>query len=163
MNFPIFWLDKKQIDQSGEFIESYGITLDDEQIRELVNIPVPTEVMGEYSIPDNQDRIDSTLNGMPENLKNKIVIDINNDEIWDSCVIIIGITEDVDPSEMVDRMQEVIDSRKTNITIMAQTGPVPLTVMGTESAFDYYYKCFMLGSVLVVIAIFIFHRSMKDA
>lgn len=144
----------------GEFIKSYGITLDDDQIRNLVDINIIS--LGEYSIPDDQDRIDSTLNGMPENLKNKIVIDINNDEIWDSCVIIVGITEDVDPSEMVDRLKDVLNSRESPTLLkMTLTGPVPLTVMGTESAFDYYYKCFMIGSFLVVIAIFIFHRSMK--
>lgn len=129
-----------------------------EAIYEAVDIPIS---MGEYSIPDQQDRIDSTLNNLPENLRKMLVIDINHDDIWDSCVIIFGITEDIKPKEIIDRLNKVIDSRESNFTKMTQTGTVPLTQFATDKAFYYYYWCFMLASGLVVAAIFIFHRSMK--
>lgn len=156
-------LQKATIKNLVGLLRSYGIKPNDVVLRaieQVVNIPAQN-FTGEYSIPDNQDRIDMTLNGLPENLRKMIVIDINNDGIWDSCVIILGITDKVDSREMIDRLQDVIDSRETNITKMTQTGTVPLTQFATEKAFYYYKWCFMLASFLVVVMIFAFHRSLK--
>ena len=156
-------LQSATIKNLAALIRSYGLDIDERQIQKYAeqNPIIEGNITGEYSIPNNQDRIDMTLNGLPENMREMLVIDINGDTIWDSCVIIFGISDDIRPKDMIDRFQVVLDNRKTNITVMTQTGTVPLTEFATQKAFYYYKWCFMLASALVVIAIFIFHRSMK--
>ncbi|UCG69470.1 MAG: hypothetical protein JSV09_00135 [Thermoplasmata archaeon] len=65
----------------------------DATIDELDIPPGPIGVEGEYVIPDNQDDIDRIVDQIPEETKKLLVIDTNNDEIWDSAVILIGVIE----------------------------------------------------------------------
>jgi len=143
---------------TAEFIESY------------TNVQVPYDVLssaidinttGDYAIPNEQDRIDSYVENMPENVRKKLVADTNNDTIWDAAVIVIGISDKSDPEEMIGRVDKVIEERPNKLTHMITTGPVPLTSFATNESFRYYGKVMPVAVVLVVLGIMLFHRSFK--
>ena len=58
-------------------------------------------LIGDYSIPDEQERVDQILDEMPQNALDKLVRDVGKNQnetagYWNRAVIIIGITSIVD-------------------------------------------------------------------
>jgi len=124
------------------------------------------DMLGTYDIPEDDQRINSTVRQMPDNVRKKVVEDTNGDGIWDAGVIVIGINDGADPGKMISAVDTAIENsyREADIgknVIMTNTGPVTLTDMITEQAFVYYGKLMPVAMALVTLAIMIFHRSLK--
>ncbi len=143
---------------TADFVESYtGIRVPYDVISGAIDL----NATGDYAIPDQQERIDMVAENMPSNLVKKLVADTNDDGIWDAGVIVIGISEEADPGEMIKLVDKVIGERPNKQTNMVVTGPVPLTDFITKESFRYYGKVMPVASILVVIGIFAFHRAAR--
>ena len=85
------------------------------------------ELIGDYTIPDSQDRIDQIIGELPPNAQDKLVRDVGEKKngtfvdteagYWNRAVIIVGVAEndkngdgkpDVSTSELIDRTQNKI-------------------------------------------------------
>ena len=157
---------------NDELSEQFNESIDDQE-----------DIIGSYTIPDEQQRVDQILGEMPQNAHDKLVRDVGKDadgdgvnEIekvnrWNRAVIIIGIEadtdgdgiDDVDVSELISDTQETIDALavengwgEKNLT-MTLTGPVPITSAVTEESFKLFWKVFPLGVIAVALGLFLFH------
>ena len=157
---------------NDELSDQFNETIDDQE-----------DIIGSYTIPDEQGRVDQILGEMPQNALDKLVRDVGkdldgdgNNEIekanyWNRAVIIIGIEadtdgdgiDDVDISELIKDTQETIDAlalesgwSEKNLT-MTLTGPVPITSAVTEESFKLFWKVFPLGGLFVALGLFLFH------
>ena len=144
----------------AEFISQMtGAPVDEAQVTKYVNI----DPVGNYSIPNSQNQIDTIVNNLPENVRNKLVRDTNGDGIWDTAVMIMGMNEHANPKKIISISESAVDTRprQGNITTMTVTGTVPLTDYITDKAFYYYGILMPVAIVLLVAAIMWFHRSFK--
>ena len=146
----------------GEIFKQYsGVELPHEILTGLVNI----DPVGEYAIPDDQNRIDTLVNNLPQNVKDKIVRDTNGDGIWDTAIILMGVVEEYgdNPKPMIALAERIVADRPTtgDTTSFTVTGTLPLTDWATDTAFYYYGILMPLAITFLVIAILFFHRSMK--
>jgi predicted RND superfamily exporter protein len=138
-------------------------------------------LVGGYSIPDNQDRVDQIIGELPENARNKLVRDVGRTDngtlieetvgYWNRAVIIIGVADDADGdgvadipiSELIEGTQKEIDkfAARNNWTelglTMTLTGPVPITNAVTEYTFALFWEIFPVGVVSVAAVLFLFH------
>ena len=157
---------------NDELSDQFNETIDDQE-----------DIIGSYTIPDEQGRVDQILGEMPQNALDKLVRDVGkdldgdgNNEIekanyWNRAVIIIGIEadtdgdgiDDVDVSELIRDTQETIDTLalesgwdEKNLT-MTLTGPVPITSAVTEESFKLFWKVFPRGGLFVALGLFLFH------
>ena len=157
---------------NDELSEQFNETIDDQE-----------DIIGSYTIPDEQARVDQILGEMPQNALDKLVRDVGkdldgdgNNEIekvnyWNRAVIIIGIEadtdgdgiDDVDVSELIKDTQDTIDALalesgwgEKNLT-MTLTGPVPITSAVTEESFKLFWKVFPVGAFAVAMGLFLFH------
>ncbi len=64
---------------------------------------------GDYSIPDNQEDIDRLVTQIPEDTKKILVMDTNDDGIWDSAGIIMGVRQEADQGEVMKEVYKQID------------------------------------------------------
>jgi len=141
-------------------------------------VDAQNDIIGNYAIPDEQQRVDQILEEMPQNALNKLVRDVgmyNEDgsqitdkvNFWNRGVIIIGITDDLGKNrtvgDIVSETQEKIDQLgeeegwgSLNLT-MTLTGPAPLTNAVTEESFKLFWEVFPVGVVLVAFGLFVFH------
>lgn len=93
-----------------------------QQVNELVD--EQSNIIGDYSIPDEQERVDQILGEMPQNALDKLVRDVGKNQnetagYWNRAVIIIGISSDLDRdndgkdditiSEIIENTQGTID------------------------------------------------------
>jgi predicted RND superfamily exporter protein len=132
-------------------------------------------LVGGYSIPENQTRIDQIVSELPENARDKLVRDVGRtkngtqteDKVgyWNRAVIIIGVQEndDIPMSELIETTQDEIDQLANrndwaamNLT-MTLTGPVPITNAVTEYTFTLFWKIFPVGVIAVALVLFLFH------
>jgi len=145
-----------------------------EQFNETINDQ--EDIIGSYTIPDEQQRVDQILGEMPQNALDKLVRDVGrgvNEEVnhWNRAVIIIGIesdtdgdgVDDVDVSALIKDTQGTIDVlslengwAEKNLT-MTLTGPVPITSAVTEESFKLFWKVFPIGGLAVAFGLFLFH------
>ena len=140
------------------------------------------DFLGNYAIPDEQQRVDQILGEMPKNALDKLVRDVgrpdadqnldNNTGIsrWNRAVIIMGISSDADVAEMIAKTQSEIDKLSSvdsngdgqtdwdfwNLE-MTLTGPAPITNAVTEESFSLFWDVFPVGVILVAITLFLFH------
>ncbi|HIC50891.1 MAG TPA: hypothetical protein EYM40_03505 [Candidatus Poseidoniales archaeon] len=137
------------------------------------------DIIGSYSIPEEQERVDRILREMPRNALDKLVRDVGKDldgdgdkdvfrvNYWNRAVIIIGISDNLtgveDISELIEETQNTINRiaeannwTEDNLT-MTLTGPVPITNAVTEESFKLFWKVFPLGVLAVAIGLFLFH------
>jgi len=125
--------------------------------------------VGHYRIPETDEDIKALVDDIPQSVLNKVVLDVNGDGTWDTSVMVFGITEDVDPPVVMDRVDELIRTRgellgrDNGVTFckMMQTGPVPVTQAITERSFDEFWRVFPLGVVLCAIMMFVLHRKLR--
>ena len=133
------------------------------------------DILGNYAIPDEQERVDQILGEMPQNALDKLVRDVGREEAekafyWNRAVIIMGISSNVSVSEIIERTQGNIDTLgsvdtdgdgvsdwdELNLT-MTLTGPTPITNAVTEESFKLFWTVFPLGVVYVALGLFLFH------
>ena len=151
-----------------------------DQINETIDSQ--EDILGNYAIPDEQQRVDQILGEMPKNALDKLVRDVgrpdadqnldNNTGIsrWNRAVIIMGISSDADVAEMIAKTQTEIDKLSSvdsngdgqtdwdfwNLE-MTLTGPAPITNAVTEESFSLFWDVFPDGVILVAITLFLFH------
>ena len=138
-----------------------GYKIDEEIVTAIINI----DPVGNYSIPNSQDEIDSIVNNLPENVRDMMVRDTSGNGIWDTAVIVMGVVEEAgdNPKPMIELSEKTVDERPRigNNTIFTVTGTLPLTDFVTGEAFRYYGVLVPLALIFLVSAILYFHRSIK--
>ena len=174
----------KEVNSSGgRIIKAFvsgladSFDLDSEEINETID--AQSDIIGNYAIPDEQERVDQILQEMPQNALDKLVRDVGRDRdgdgikeaerafFWNRGVIIIGISDDIsgnltigdivhDTQNRIDRIAEEEGWNNINLT-MTLTGPAPLTNAVTEESFKLFWKVFPRGVAAVAIGLFIFH------
>tara|TARA_Y100000758_G_scaffold71992_1_gene47642 strand:+ start:124 stop:3099 length:2976 start_codon:yes stop_codon:yes gene_type:complete len=151
--------------------------IDSDEINETID--AQSDIIGNYAIPDEQERVDQILQEMPQNALDKLVRDVGRDKdgdgikeaefafFWNRGVIIIGISDDIsgnmtigdivhDTQDRIDRIAEDEEWENNNLT-MTLTGPAPLTNAVTEESFKLFWKVFPVGVGAVALGLFIFH------
>ena len=125
-------------------------------------------IIGNYAIPDEQERVDQILGEMPQNALDKLVRDVGREDAveakyWNRAVIIMGIASNVSVAELIETTQDNIDQLSNengwdelNLT-MTLTGPTPITNAVTEESFKLFWTVFPLGVVYVAVMLFLFH------
>ncbi len=127
----------KEVNSSaGRVISSFGsgiaTAIGNEELAESINATLAQneDFIGNYDIPDEQQRVDQILDEMPQNALDKLVRDVgrdyNNDGIkeaekagyWNRAVIIIGVADGIDRdgdgeadssvAELIQRTQGII-------------------------------------------------------
>ena len=132
-------------------------------------LAVATGTLGSYEIPSQSD-IDGYTDDIPQSVLSKVIRDTNGDGIWDTGVMVFGITSTVDPAIAIDDVQEAIDVRGAELpnrpngetySYMALTGPVPVTQAITERSFQEFWNVFPIGVVLCAVMIFALHKRIR--
>jgi len=176
----------KEVNSSGgrvvkAFLSGIAEATGNQQLSDEINdtIDQQSDIIGNYAIPDEQERVDQILQEMPQNALDKLVRDVGRDldgdgikeaeraYFWNRAVIIIGISGEIignqSVGDIVHETQEKIDSiadregwggLKLTMTL---TGPAPLTNAVTEESFKLFWEVFPVGVVAVALGLFIFH------
>ena len=77
-------------------------------VSEELGVPEgPYDPPGEYAIPEEQEDIDRIVEQIPEDTKRLLVIDTNDDGIWDSAGIIMGVRSE-DQEKLMRKVYDVI-------------------------------------------------------
>ena len=157
-----------------------------EQLSDEINetIDAQSDLIGNYAIPEEQQRVDQILQEMPQNALDKLVRDVGTateDRAfrWNRAVIIIGIADDTgdksvgdivsETQGMIDEIAEdnnwgnpdsqgACDSEGDSLCLrMTLTGPAPLTNAVTEESFKLFWEVFPVGCLFVAGMLWIFH------
>ncbi|MEE3192796.1 MAG: MMPL family transporter [Candidatus Thermoplasmatota archaeon] len=152
--------------------ESGGISLILEEavdgVREAKELAILTGALGGYEIPSQSD-IDDYVEDIPPSVMEKVLRDTNGDTIWDTAVIVFGISGDADPAVVIERTYQAIAGRGEGLgrpdgltySSMELTGPVPVTQAITERSFHEFWRVFPLGVGLCALMIFALHRRIR--
>ena len=181
----------KEVNSSGgrvvkAFFSGLAEATGNQQLSDEINetIDSQSDLIGNYAIPDEQQRVDQILQEMPQNALNKLVRNIGSgNEIktnygWSRAVIIIGISDDTGNKsigDIVSETQGTIDqialdnnwgspdsegcgtNHGSLCLRMTLTGPAPLTNAVTEESFKLFWQVFPVGVVIVAAMLFLFH------
>ncbi len=166
------------------FASGVAASTGQEQFSDQINetIDAQQDILGNYAIPDEQQRVDQILGEMSKNALDKLVRDVGRPDAdqnldnetgisrWNRAVIIMGISSDANVAEMIEKTQNEInklsevDSDGDGETDwdfwnleMTLTGPAPITNAVTEESFSLFWDVFPVGVVLVAITLFLFH------
>jgi len=163
------------IDNSGEWaaaetdnfvkegIEFFGVAA-----QSAKDLAVGAGQLNHYEIP-SQSEIDDIVQDLPPSVLEKVIRDTNGDGIWDTAVILFGITSDVPPPIIIDEVDFAMNDRGNGLgrpdgqtfSRMMLTGPVPVTQAITERSFSEFWRVFPIGVVLCSIAIFMIQRRIR--
>ncbi|MEE3083801.1 MAG: MMPL family transporter [Candidatus Thermoplasmatota archaeon] len=161
--------------------KSTGLSNFTDEINQLIN--QNADLVGGYTIPEDQNRIDQIIGEIPDNARDKLVRDVGlviDDQLvseqsgygWNRAVIIVGVAEndlngdgvaDTPISKLIEDTQGEIDriakeNGWDNMSLtMTLTGPVPITNAVTEYTFALFWEIFPVGVVSVALVLFIFH------
>jgi predicted RND superfamily exporter protein len=114
---------------------------------------------GDYTIPDNPDIIRALFEQIPPESRDKVILDSNDDTIYDTGIILIGITQDIDQEKLVKDMREYVkDFKHCKITL---TGPIPMTQAITARTYSEFIKTLPAAIVLVAGILILFHRNWR--
>ena len=182
----------KEVNSSGgrvvkAFFSGIAEATGNQQLSDEVNetIDAQSDLIGNYAIPDEQQRVDQILQEMPQNALDKLVRDVGTaTEVksafgWNRAVIIIGIADDTGEKSVGDIVSETqgkinqiafsnnwgepdsqgkCDEEGNPLCLrMTLTGPAPLTNAVTEESFKLFWEVFPVGVVIVAFMLFIFH------
>jgi len=182
----------KEVNSSGgrvvkAFFSGLAEATGNQQLSDEINetIDSQSDLIGNYAIPDEQQRVDQILQEMPQNALDKLVRDVGTTTEersaygWNRAVIIIGIaddTGDMSVGDIVTQTQGKIDEIGVNnnwgtpdsqgkctfeedslCLRMTLTGPAPLTNAVTEESFKMFWEAFPQGCFIVATMLFIFH------
>jgi predicted RND superfamily exporter protein len=125
----------------------------------LENAPELELLTGDYEIPSDQNVIDQRFEIMPPTSKQKVIIDSNGDSIFDTGIILIGITQDIDQVKLVKDMNEHV--KKNQFSKMTLTGPIPMTQAITKRTYEEFTKTLPAAILLVAGILMLFHRTWK--
>ncbi|MEC8878411.1 MAG: MMPL family transporter, partial [Candidatus Thermoplasmatota archaeon] len=137
-------------------------------MREAKELAILTGALGGYEIPSQSD-IDDYVEDIPPSVMEKVLRDTNGDTIWDTAVIVFGISGDADPAVVIERTYQAIAGRGEGLgrpdgltySNMELTGPVPVTQAITERSFHEFWRVFPLGVGLCALMIFALHRRIR--
>ena len=117
---------------------------------------------GGYSIPSNQDTIQGFVERMPPELIDKLVVDTNNDSIWDVAVIIFAMEARVDRDRLIETAREAVEAGEgSGITEMTVFGDPVIYQSEEELVEEYFWVVFPVLVVLTAVGILQFRRSFK--
>ena len=71
--------------------------------------------LGTYEIPDNQQEINDKVDDIPPSVIKKVVRDVNGDGIYDTAVIVFGVSSNVAPPVILDKIQNILDNRAVDM------------------------------------------------
>ena len=177
----------KEVNSSGgrvvkAFFSGLAEATGNQQLSDELNdtIDSQNDFIGNYAIPDEQERVDQILQEMPQNALDKLVRDVGRDMdgdgikeaerafFWNRAVIIIGISGDLE--EKNTTVGNIVTSAQDKITAIAEnegweglglkmtlTGPAALTNAVTEESFKLFWEVFPFGVVAVALGLFLFH------
>ncbi|MEE3276212.1 MAG: MMPL family transporter, partial [Candidatus Thermoplasmatota archaeon] len=137
-------------------------------VREAKDVAILTGALGGYEIPSQND-IDDYVEDIPPSVMEKVLRDTNGDTIWDTAVIVFGISGDADPAVVIERTYQALEGRGEGLgrpdgltySSMELTGPVPVTQAITERSFHEFWRVFPLGVGLCALMIFALHRRIR--
>jgi len=182
----------KEVNSSGgrvvkAFFSGLAEATGNQQLSDEINetIDAQSDLIGNYAIPDEQQRVDQILQEMPQNALDKLVRDVGtatesqSPHGWNRAVIIMGIaddTGDLSVGDIVSQTQGKINEISLNnnwgtpdsqgkcpdeanslCLKMTLTGPAPLTNAVTEESFNLFWDVFPKGCIYVAVMLFIFH------
>ncbi len=181
----------KEVNSSGgrvvkAFFSGLAEATGNQQLSDEINetIDAQSDLIGNYAIPDEQQRVDQILQEMPQNALDKLVRDVGTATEerafrWNRAVIIIGIADDTGDKSVGDIVTETqgkineiasknnwgtpdsqgkCDEAGSPLCLrMTLTGPAPLTNAVTEESFKLFWEVFPVGVVIVASMLFIFH------
>ena len=181
----------KEVNSSGgrvvkAFFSGLAEATGNQQLSDEINetIDGQSDLIGNYAIPDEQQRVDQILQEMPQNALDKLVRDVGTATEerafrWNRAVIIIGIADDTGDKTVGDIVSETqgkineiasnnnwgtpdsqgkCDEAGSPLCLrMTLTGPAPLTNAVTEESFKLFWQVFPVGVVIVASMLFIFH------
>ncbi|MEE9151161.1 MAG: MMPL family transporter [Thermoplasmata archaeon] len=153
-------------------------------VSEELGVPEgPIDPPGEYAIPEEQEDIDRIVEQIPEDTKRLLVIDTNDDGIWDSAGIIMGVRSE-DQEKLMRKVYDVIKPHYIDMRVeksnynskdewwvrieegkvhsaMTPTGPVPMTEALTERTYQEFSMVLPLAFGLICGMLVILHRTPK--
>jgi len=184
----------KEVNSSGgrvvkAFFSGLAEATGNQQLSDEINETIDSQqdLIGNYAIPDEQQRVDQILQEMPQNALDKLVRDVGTateDKAfrWNRAVIIIGIADDTGDKTVGDIVTETQakidliaeennwgvpdeqgkcdgDENEGNVLClrMTLTGPAPLTNAVTEESFKLFWQVFPVGVAAVALGLFLFH------
>jgi len=130
--------------------------IDEFGIGELGQYPLPP---GEYSIPQDQTRIDTIMDQIPLSAIAPLLADTNDDGIYDSTIAVIGITAETDQDDFMRRAEGAFSNVK--FCSMTSTGPIPMTQDLTDRIYEEMIKVVPIAVIMIGISLFLFHRNWK--
>jgi predicted RND superfamily exporter protein len=124
--------------------------------------------LNHYEIPSQSD-IDDIVQDLPPSVLEKVIRDTNGDGIWDTAVILFGISSNIAPPEIIEKVDNTMQNRGNGLdrpdgqvySRMMITGPVPVTQAITERSFSEFWRVFPIGVVLCSIAIFLIQKRIR--
>jgi predicted RND superfamily exporter protein len=134
----------------------------DEIVRKTNGLIIPPEIItvpGDYAIPD-QEQIDTIFGQLPPETKKSIIIDSNDDTIYETGIILMGISKDADQLKIVKDLKATIE-REAQHCNMTLTGPIPMTQAITERTYNEVSKTLPAALILVASVLILFHRTWK--
>jgi len=116
-------------------------------------------VPGDYEIPQDQDLVDSIFDQLPTSSMGALIADTNDDNTYDSSIIIVGLAKGADHEEFMKKVdREIGDTKFCKITA---TGPIPATQVLTERTYDEMTTVVPFAILFIGISLFLFHRNWK--
>ena len=132
-----------------------------------------SDQLNHYEIPSQSD-IDDIVQDLPPTVVEKVMRDTNEDGIWDTAVILFGITSDVPPPLIIDEVDIAMKTRGIGLneengnrpngetySRMMLTGPVPVTQAITERSFSEFWRVFPIGVVMCGVAMFLIQKKIR--
>ena len=152
--------------------------------RDLYEPSLPDQFKGNYSIPQNQRLIDEFFYRLGPDNVSSLVADINGDGIYDSALVLMGLSKEVDQDVLIDGIDDKIapyfvdpgirpgskdttgewNERYENGEVhcrMTLTGPTPLARMISERTMLEMQTVLPWAIAMVAAALLIFHRTWK--
>ncbi len=142
-------------------------------VEQAAELAKETDTLNHYEIPSQSD-IDDIVQDLPPSVVEKVLRDTNDDGIWDTAVILFGITSDVSPPEIIEKIDTTMKNRGLGLheengnrpegqtfSHMMLTGPVPVTQAITDRSFSEFWNIFPIGVVLCAIAIFLIQKRIR--
>jgi len=81
-----------------------------ELVKQAAELAKETDTLNHYEIPSQSD-IDDIVQDLPPSVVEKVLRDTNDDGIWDTAVILFGITSDVPPPEIIEEIDTTMKNR----------------------------------------------------
>ncbi len=152
--------------------------------RDFFNFTIPDQYKGNYSIPEDQRLIDEFFQRISPEQISSLVADINGDGIYDSALLLIGLSKEMDSDVLVNSIEEKIEPYYVDLGIrpgsedttdewmeryengevhcrMTLTGPTPLARMISKRTMSEMAVVLPWAIAMVAASLLIFHRTWK--